>query len=447
LIREQKTIFLLIVVSLLITLGASQIDGIKLVDLTIETDEDWLTYEPISDINSNSSKYALLIDSDNNFHIFWSSNNQITNVSSLVYEIRFSNGSSISSNIKEVTGDIDFYFHVDIDSSNQIHLFISNSTIKKVEYFLGTFNSLSIISEVEVTTSQGYCAVIDSSDTAHIIYHGKEGNIYDKIYSDNEWQDQKITNYYESNETPVYISTSFFRTAKSSQGKIAILYNYWLSTDILGKYSIDQLHCLIFDGEVWSDPIILAEYQAFYYTLAFDDIETLHLMWFNNDENFDTHYRTVSNNKWSKIYDVKILESTGSQYDYVAINDLDLELQGNTLLLAYNAIVFLNPTGFDYDLFIAKSTDGRNWVSEPVYTNNSTESRIPTVESTNDGDVFVMALELDFDFNYNWTIHFGFAEDYFTYQSTVVSLHPLILILAIPVVIFVHKKKIKRSNS
>lgn len=422
------------------TLGASQINGIQTNNLTIETDEDWLTYEPISDPSLNSSQFEMLVDSTNNVHLFWSSKNSVENNSRLIHEIRYTNGSTLNTNVVEITNEtIYFNYEVDIDNLDQIHLVIRNNTGNMMHYYVGSDGTWEVISEVSIEINN-YCVVVDNSENVHIIYSGYDGNIYEKVYSNNEWQEEQITNYETTEDN--YVVSYFFEKAKSLQEKIAVLYGYSLNSELLGVDDIDQLHCLIFD-EVWSEPIVIADNRVIEKTIAYDDIEKLHIIWSHKTNPTDVNYQTYKKNKWSTISEIRIFESAVASYGYYSLFNLNLETQGATLLLAYTASLLLNPIGFDYDLFVAQSNDGETWTSEPVYTNNLTRSTKPLIESTKDGDVYVLALEKGYGDFQNMTIYFGYDEDHFTYQTTAVPLKLSILICAIPIIVYVYRKKTK----
>lgn len=444
------------------TIGVNQISGIQHDDLTYETNKDWLTYTPISDPNLNSSQYEMLVDSNNNIHAFWSSRNKVENNSQLKHEIKFANGSSTITNVIEITGYIYFDYDVDIDNSNQIHLISKNNTGNMMHYFVGLNGVWEMISEIEVEIYD-FCVVVDNLEKVHLIYSGYDGNINEIVYSNNEWNEEQITDYETSLEIG-YANTFFFEKTKSIKGNIALLYFYEQWIDFPDFEIRFQTHCLIYDGEAWANPVVIVDhmasassltyngkeknpvvdYEAYGYSLAYDDIEKLHIIWSNYDKPTELNYQTVIKNKWLDVREIRIFESAETLYGYHILYEMELEAQGSTLLLAYTKGVYLQPTGYDFDLFIAQSNNGVTWVSEPIYTNNLTKSTKPLIESTSDGDVYVIALEMEYDGLYNSTIYFGYAQNFFTYQTTTVALAPLILIFTLPIVVIVYRKKTKR---
>ncbi|NHJ49493.1 MAG: hypothetical protein FK733_17015 [Asgard group archaeon] len=424
------------------TLGASQISGIQPDDLTIETYEDWLTYEPISDTNLNSSLHKMVIDNDNNIHSFWCSENETANTETLYHKISYANSSTITTNIVGISGSFSNVYDLDVDSLNQIHLIIRNNTGDLINYYVVTDTTWELTSVVDVDINN-YCVVVDSLNNVHLIYSAYDGNIYDSVYSNNNWQEIQVTDYQVDEGTEYFVSF-FLEKTKSLQGKIAILYSFEISNLLPKVPSVGQIHCLIYKGGLWGDPKIISETLTYCYSIEFDDTEKLHLVWTNFEDTTNINYQTYRKNKWSVIKTPSLFESTETPYGYYSVFEMNLELQGTTILLAYTKAKFLNPVGFDFDLFIAQSTDGENWISEAVYTSNLTRSWKPFIESTTDGDVYVVAFEKDYTYVYNDTIYFGYAEDLFTYQTTTVGLESILFICAAPLIIFIYKKKTKK---
>ncbi len=430
------------VVILLATVGITQILNVQSGNLTADTSEDWISYDPISDTNLNSSYYEMLTDSANNVHIFWCASNREENYSLLIHETIFNNGSKKTSIILEVTGQSAYTdFKVDIDTTDRIHLIQLNYT-GFFTYYIGYNDNWEIKNEFQVDVVH-YSLVTDGSGNAHFIYSVSKGNLFDRVLFDSEWHEKQIT-FYELESVWEYFLIFSIKTAKSKQGKIALFYSYRIYNEIPGAIESFQLHCLVYNG-YWSAPKVMATSSPVEHNLAFDDTERLHLIWPSIANVNEINYQTLNGQKWSKVEQKRLFEKTATMEGYYSFHSLDLETQGRTILIAF-AVGELMPTYFDYDHFVAYSNDGETFTSVPVYRSDTTSTAHPQIESTTEGNVYVIAFETPFEGEYNRTIYLGVYEGLFTYQTTAISNEYLVPIFATAVIALAFRKKARRKT-
>ncbi|MEA2070410.1 MAG: hypothetical protein U9O98_03885 [Asgard group archaeon] len=440
--REHKTIFIVNLFLFIIALNMIYPRAITSTGNTITT-SDWENYHPISETNDTICNVKMMVDSNDNLHLFWCATNDFENYSRIVYEKQFTNGSIIRSVVvSENTNSTVFDYDVDIDNNNEIHLIYNNNNNESVIYQTLMNNSWEIIDEFQ-SNMQDFLVIADNSDIVHLIIVKMEGNFYDKIYQDGSFTNEiQITNYnFEEGEQ--YISIFNVRKAKSKQNKIALLYRYSLNSLLPDGEEAEETHCLIYTDH-WLNHYVIAEYITPFYDLAYDDIEKLHVIWNSYTKSNAINYQTMIRTKWSEVREV-ILFDIVSDKQYGLI-DASLEIQGKTRLIGYISSKMLT-SSFDYDYYLTYTNNGEDWTNEPIYTNDDSRSYAPLIESTTDGDVYVTAYENFWQAEQNTTHYLGYEEGVFIYQTTteaaggnVVFLVPLSFSI-ITVIIFARRKK------
>lgn len=381
----------------------------------------WSSLELISDItdNFNSTNPKLLIDSFDDVHAFWVTNNDL-NLFRLEHRI-FSSSTWSSIEIlweKSLTTlESDrFNFDCAIDSLDRLHIVWNDDNGLHHKYFDGTAWS----TKFTITTDLVKALKInsDESSNVHLIWISDylgDDNFFYSSFSSTSWSiSYVVTNFdFATN----YITLSKFFDFDVSNNEIFLLYQntYY---DPISMITEPEMRYSYYNGTSWLNAIIYnGPYIAIDFEIIYDDIDKLHIFLSRRTERAITH-QTMSDFVWSSFEEIYIFPSPDYIIPYYSdIWAFDAIIFGTDIFIT--TAVYEIPGGpyYDLDIFLSQF-NGSGWYTNQLIVSDDYITHLPSIICSQ-SDVFIAGVyNQRVPYSFDKEIFFQYALNFYQFQPT-----------------------------